>query len=154
MSGERALGFSWPVLVALAALAAPRVVLHDLGVVEEGSVAAALLVFVPAACWLLAVLRRRPPRPFLTLVVIGGLYGVLLAAGHQLFWDAAFPGGPPALGGRLAGTDPATTELVLRTAAAVSSLVTGVLVGVLVGAVALVLARFRPVARSGAGERP
>ena len=56
MSGSRrALGFAWPVLVALAALAAPRVVLHDLGIVEEGSVANGLLVFVPPALWIAAV---------------------------------------------------------------------------------------------------
>ena len=34
---HRSLGFSWPVLIALAALAAPRVVLHDLGIIQEGS---------------------------------------------------------------------------------------------------------------------
>ncbi|MFD0591823.1 hypothetical protein ACFQZ4_03995 [Catellatospora coxensis] len=36
MTGRvRPLGFSWPVLVGLAALAAPRVVLHDLDLVRE-----------------------------------------------------------------------------------------------------------------------
>ncbi|MDD7937377.1 hypothetical protein PHK61_02965 [Actinomycetospora lutea] len=134
---RRALGFGWPVLVLLAALAAPRVVLHDLGVVEEGTLVNGLLVVVPPACWIAAVVWRRPRRPFLTVVVIGALYGVLLAAGHQLLWDAAFPGGPPTVG-RL---DPATGAAVLRTAAAVSSLVTGTLVGVVAGAVALLLTR-------------
>ena len=46
-AARRTLGFSWPALVALAALAAPRVVLHDLGVIEEGSLVNGLFVFVP-----------------------------------------------------------------------------------------------------------
>ncbi|MBW0089479.1 hypothetical protein I4I73_10855 [Pseudonocardia sp. KRD-184] len=140
MTGPRP-GLSWPVLVGLAALAAPRVVLHDLGVVEEGTLAAGLLVVVPPACWVAAALWWRPPRPFATLVVVGALYGVLLAVGHQLLWNAAFDGPVPALGGALAGTDPALAEVLLRAAAVVSSLVTGTLVGVVTGAVALLLHR-------------
>jgi hypothetical protein len=89
-TARHVLGFSWPTLVGLAALAAPRVVLHDLGVVEEGTVVNALLVFVPPACWIAAVMWRRPPRPFLSMLVVGGLYGAFLAAGHQLLWDTAF----------------------------------------------------------------
>ncbi|MGW0242694.1 hypothetical protein [Micromonospora chalcea] len=76
MSGaRRTLGFSWPALVALAALAAPRVALHDLGVVPEGTIVAALLAVGPPLCWVAAVLWRRPPRPFLTLVVVGRCTG-------------------------------------------------------------------------------
>jgi hypothetical protein len=147
MNADRALGFSWPVLVALAALAAVRIPLHDLGVVEDGGVVAAALAIVPPACWVGAVLRRRPPRPFLTVVVIGALYGVFLAVGHQLFWDAAF-------GGRLAGTDPATAEIVLRTAIAASSLVTGTLVGLVAGTIATVLCRVVPGRASSPSEDP
>jgi hypothetical protein len=144
MSGERALGFSWPVLVGLAALAAPRVVLHDLGVIEEGSVVNGLLVFVPPAVWIAAVLRRRPRRPFATVVVIGAIYAVFLALGHQLLWNSAFGGVAPTLGETLAAMDPAAQEGLLRTAALVSSLVTGTLVGVVAGAVALLLLRVVP----------
>lgn len=154
MTGPRP-GLSRPVLVGLAALAAPRVVLHDLGVVEEGTLLAGLLVVVPPACWVAAVLWRRPPRPFATLVVVGALYGVLLAAGHQLLWDAALGGRTPGLGGALAGTDPALAEALLRAATVVSSLVTGTLVGVVAGAVALLLCRIVPVGgdRSRTGGR-
>ncbi|GAA1409863.1 hypothetical protein [Catellatospora coxensis] len=145
MTGRvRPLGFSWPVLVGLAALAAPRVVLHDLDLVREGTPVNALLVFGPLACWLAAVLWRRPPRPFLTVVVLGALYGVFLAAGHQVLWDAAFGGAGPSLGGNLADVDPAVQEVLLRAAAVLSSLVTGVVVGVLTGAVAVLLCRFVP----------
>ena len=140
MTGPRT-GLSWPVLVGLAALGAPRVVLHDLGVVEEGTLAAGLLAVVPPACWLAVVLWRRPPRPCATLVVVGALHGALLAVGHQLLWDAALGGRVPAIGGALAGTDPAVAEVLLRAAAVVSRLVTGTLVGVLAGAAALLLRR-------------
>jgi hypothetical protein len=153
-AARRALGFSWPALVGLAALAAPRVVLHDLGVIEEGTVVNGLFVVVPPVCWIAAVLWRRPPRPFLALVVIGALYGVFIALGHQLLWEAAFGGATPALGGSLAGMDPAAQEGLLRGAAVVSSLVTGTLVGVVTGAVALLLHRLVPAGRGGGQRRP
>ena len=142
--GERTLGFSWPVLVALSALAAPRVVLHDLDVITEGSFVNGLFVFVPPVCWVAAVLWRRPARPFTTVVVIGALYGVFLAVGHQLLWDAAFGGVAPTLGGSLGGIDPATAEAILRTETVVVSLLTGTLVGVITGGVALVIGRIVP----------
>ncbi|MBB5111815.1 hypothetical protein FHU28_001654 [Micromonospora echinospora] len=142
MSGaRRTLGFSWPALVALAALAAPRVALHDLDVVPEGTIVAALLAVGPPLCWVAAVLWRRPPRPFLTLVVIGALYGVFLAAGHQVFWDSSLGMDAPGL----AGLAPGAREALLRGAAAMSSLVTGTVVGVAAGAVAVLLSRVLPV---------
>ncbi|MFJ6154433.1 hypothetical protein [Micromonospora profundi] len=147
--GRRTLGFSWPVLVALAALAAPRVVLHDLHVVEEGSVATVLLAVVPSICWVAAVLWRRPPRPFLTVVVIGAIYGVLLAVGHQVLWNQAFDGVAPSLG----EVDPRAQEGILRVAAVFSSLVTGVLVGVVTGAVAAALSRLLPPRSHSVCER-
>ena len=153
-AARRTLGFSWPALVALAALAAPRVVLHDVGVIEEGSFVNGLFVFVPPACWLAAVLWRRPPRPFLTVVVIGALYGVFLAIGHQLLWDAAFGGVTPTLGGNLSGIDPAIQEGIFRAAAAVFSLVTGTLVGVVTGAVAHLLNRVVPAGHNESNGRP
>lgn len=157
-AADRTLGFSWPVLVALAALAAPRIVLHDLGVIEEGSVVNGLFVFVPPACWIAAVLWKRPPRPFTTVVVIGAIYGVFLAIGHQVLWDAAFDGDAPALGGSLAGIDAGTLEIAVRVASVLSSLVTGTLVGVVAAAVALLLSRVLPAPpagqRSGSGPTP
>jgi hypothetical protein len=155
---RRALGFSWPALVGLAALAAPRVVLHDLGVIEEGSFVNGLLVFVPLACWIAAVLWRRPSRPFLTTVALGVIYGIFLAAGHMLFWDAVFEGGPLTSGGPLVDVDPSAQEAFLRGHVLVSSLLTGTAVGVITGAVALVVLRVvrprserRPSGRPGPG---
>ena len=141
---RHALGFSWPALVGLAALAAPRVVLHDLGVIEEGTFVNGLFVFVPPACWIAAVLWKRPPRPFATVVVIGAIYGVFLALGHQLLWDAASGGSAPALGGNRAVLNPSVQEGFIRAAAFVASLVTGTVVGVVTGAVALLLHRLVP----------
>jgi hypothetical protein len=120
-------------------------VLHDLSVIEEGSFVNGLFVFVPPACWIAAVLWRRPARPFTTVVVIGALYGVFLAVGHQLLWDVAFGGVPPTLG----GIDPGTAEAILRTETVVVSLLTGTLVGVITGGVALVIGRVVPPLATG-----
>jgi len=97
------LGLSAPIIILLAALAAIRVPLHDLGIVSEGSVVAGLLVFVPLAIWLIVVLRRRVPNPLLALTAVGVAYGVMLAVVHQLLWVAAYDGSPPILGGNLEG---------------------------------------------------
>lgn len=124
----------WYALPALALLAVPRVVLHDLHVIEEGAALNALLVFVPPLVWLAVVLRARAPNPFLTLLAVGAWYGVFLAIGHQLLWEASFGDDPPRLGGNLAGRlSPGAEELVLRAFATVSSVFTGVLVGAVTG---------------------
>ena len=141
---RRRLGFSWPVLVALAALAAPRVVLHDLDIIQEGSVVNALFVFVPPACWVAAVLWRRPRRPCATVVVIGAIYGVFLAVGHLLLWDVNVDGTGSPMGGQLADVDTGTQEAFLRISVVLSSLVTGTLVGVVTGALASLLSRVVP----------
>lgn len=138
------LGLSLPTVVGLALLAVPRVVTHDLGLVGPHSLPNALLALVPPAVWLAVVLWRRPPNPFLTLLAVGAVYGVLLAVGHQLMWDATWGGEPPALGGTLRGAlDPTVEAGLLRGAAFASSLVTGTLVGALVGGAAWALERAR-----------
>ncbi|MDO3682800.1 hypothetical protein [Micromonospora sp. C28ISP2-4] len=139
-TARRTLGFSWPALVALAALAAPRVALHDLDVVPEGAAVAALLAVGPPLCWVAAVLWRRPARPFLTVVSIGALYGVFLAVGHQVFWDSSLGMDAPGL----AGLEPGAREALLRGAAVMSSVVTGTMVGVVAGGVAALLGRALP----------
>ncbi len=83
---RRGLGLSLPMVVLLAAIAAIRVPLHDLGIVQEGSAAAWLLVLVPLAVWVGVVLQRQVPNPLLTLTVVGFAYAVMLAIIHQLFW--------------------------------------------------------------------
>lgn len=124
----------WYALPALALLAVPRVVLHDLHVIEEGSAVNALLVFGPPVVWIAVVLRARVANPFLTLLAVGAWYGLFLALGHQVLWEASFGDDPPRLGGNLAGRlSPGAEQLVLRAFAAVSSLFTGVLVGAVSG---------------------
>lgn len=100
---HRRLGLSSPAITLLAAIAAIRVPLHDLGIVPDGSVVAGLLVFVPLTVWLLVVLLRRVPNPFLALTVVGVAYGVMLAIIHQMLWGAAYHGNPPTLSGNLEG---------------------------------------------------
>ncbi|MFG1945917.1 hypothetical protein [Nonomuraea sp. NPDC048826] len=145
MNKTSSLGMSPIAILGLAALGVPRVVAHDLGPV--GPVVNAVLVFLPVVIWLGVVLWRRVPNPFLTLLAIGGAYGVLLAVAHQLFWGAAFDD-PPQLGGNLAGAlSPGAEEALMRTFAFGSSLFTGVLVGVVTGLVGWLLARAVPAFR-------
>lgn len=125
----------WTV-IALALLGAPRVILHDVGVIHEGTALNLLLVIVPPLAWIIVAVAARVPRPFLTVLVVGLLYGVVLGLVHQLLWGVAFPGGAPALGGNLADLDPTVQALIVRGAAAVSSVFTGAVVGVLTGLVA------------------
>ena len=140
------LGLPVPVIILLAALAVPRVVTHDLDIFPEGSFVNSLLVFVPLVVWLIFVLWRQVPYPFLTLTVIGLAYGVLLALAHQLLWEARWDGGPPRLDGNLEGIlNPALESVVFRTFAFFSSIVTGTVVGATVGLVAWVIEHVRRI---------
>ncbi|MGI5267741.1 hypothetical protein ACQEUU_01165 [Nonomuraea sp. CA-218870] len=145
MRKTSSLGMSPAAIAGLALLGVPRVIAHDLGLV--GPVVNGVLTFLPVLVWLGVVLWRRVPNAFLTLLAIGGAYGVLLAVTHQLFWSSAFAD-QPRLGGNLAGAlAPGAEEALMRTFAFGSSLFTGVVVGVLVGAVGWVLARAVPALR-------
>jgi hypothetical protein len=125
-------------------IAAIRVPLHDLGIVPEGSVVAGLLVFVPLVIWLIVVLGRQVPKPFLTLTAVGVAYGVMLAVIHQLLWTAAYDGSPPRLGGNLEDAlAPGLEAVLFRTSAFFSSIVTGTILGAVVGLVAWAIERLR-----------
>jgi hypothetical protein len=141
---RRGIGSSVPMVILLAAIAAIRVPLLDLGIVLEGSAAAWLLVFVPLALWVGVVLRRRVQNALLTLTIVGFAYAVMLAVVHQLFWGAAFGGDSPSLGGNLEGVlAPGVEAAVFRVSAFFSSIVTGTMLGVVTGAVALAIERLR-----------
>jgi hypothetical protein len=144
-------GLPLAALAALALLAVPRVVLHDLGIVTEDQLVNLLLVFVPLVVWIGGVLAARVPNPFLTLTVIGLCYGVLLAGVHQLLWMQAFADVQPRLGGNLSHLDPAVQTLLMRTAAVISSLFTGTIVGAGCGVVAWVISTVS--GRFGVGAR-
>lgn len=140
---RRALGVSPPAITGLALLGVPRVVAHDLALV--GPAVNALLVFVPIAVWVGFVLAERVPNPFLTLLVVGLAYGVLLGTTHQVLWAEAFAGDPPNLGGNLAGALPPAGEAVLlRVFSFGSSLLTGVLTGAATGVAGWLLVRMIP----------
>lgn len=131
-----ALGLPLIALIGLALLAAPRVPLHDLGIIEEGTFVNSLLVFVPPVIWVAVAVLKQVPNPLLTLLTIGFFYGVLLALGHQILWTESFGDDPPQLGGNLAGLDPTLEAVIIRSFAAVSSIFTGLIVGAISGLVA------------------
>lgn len=130
------LGLPLLAIIGLALLAVPRVILHDLGLIQGETFVNALLVFVPVAIWIVVALWKRVPNAFLTLLVIGAVYGVFLALGHQLLWDVSFGENAPELGGNLSDLDPGAGAIIIRTFATISSLFTGVIVGVISGLVA------------------
>ncbi|MET0419934.1 MAG: hypothetical protein ABW022_28295 [Actinoplanes sp.] len=131
------------VIVGLGLLAAPRVVLHDLDLISEGTFINALLVFVPLLIWI-AVAVWRSTNPFVSLLAAGGVYGLCLLVVHNALWSQSWAGDPPRLGGNLAGRLPtAVEELILRGAMSVTSIFTGLAVGTVCGAVAWVITRAR-----------
>jgi hypothetical protein len=142
--GSAKLGLPVPLIVALAAVAAVRAPLHDLGIVDESGPLAAALVLVPLVVWVATVLWWRSPRPLLALTSVGLTYGVMLVVTHQVLWTTVFRGDMPSLGGNLEGVlPPAAEALFLRAAAVPSGLLTGTLLGVLTGAVAWAIDRAR-----------
>lgn len=130
------LGLPAIAILGLALLAVPRVVLHDLAILDSGSLANALFVFVPPVLWIVVAVWRRVPNAFLTILVIGALYGAFLAIGHQLFWEISFSDSVPRLGGKLTDVDPAIQAGIFRAFAAISSLFTGAIVGAITGLIA------------------
>ncbi|WP_206039779.1 hypothetical protein [Rhodococcus sp. HNM0563] len=122
-------------IVGLAMLGVPRVVAHDLGIAGPG--VNAVLVFAPPAIWLAVLLAKRTPRPFRTALRIGLAYGIFVAVGHQVMWDAAFGPNAPVMGGSLADVMPTWVEsVIMRGFAVISSVATGAVVGAIVGVLA------------------
>ena len=130
-------------LIALALLGIPRVVLHDLDLLHEGTAVNLVFVAVPLLVWVAVVLTCRVTRPFTTLLLVGLLHGAMLVVTHQLLWNAAFDGAPPQLGGNLADLDPTAQAIILRLTSVPSGLVTGALLGAITGAAAWLLSRRR-----------
>ena len=130
-------------LIALALLGIPRVVLHDLDLLHEGTAVNLVFVAVPLLVWVAVVLAYRVTRPFTTLLLVGLLHGAMLVVTHQLLWNAAFDGAPPQLGGNLADLDPTAQAIILRLTSVPSGLVTGALLGAITGAAAWLLSRRR-----------
>lgn len=124
------LGLPVLALIGLAAVALIRVVLHDLHVIEEGSPITWILAIGPVVLWIAVAVVKRVPNPFLTVLVIGAIFGVMLVITHQLLWDFAFQGNPPSI-----SNGPGAT-VIPRVAAVPSGLFVGALIGAIGGLVA------------------
>lgn len=137
------LGLSLLALLGLALLGIPRVILNDLGVIEEGDAITWVLAVLPPVIWIVVALRAKVPNPFLTVFVVGVIFGVLLMLTHQVLWVAAFDGTPPDVGGPV-GT------IIPRLAAVFSGVFTGAIIGVVTGLIAwglqALIGRSRPQA--------
>jgi len=131
-------GTSFLSILFLALLAVPRVVLHDLGWLTEGTFINSLFVFIPVLIWIAAAVWCRNAHPFRMLLAAGIVFGVMLALVHQVFWAAAFPD-MPGLGGNLAGAPDYISTIIIRSTAVVSSIVTGIMIGTLLGGVAFII---------------
>jgi hypothetical protein len=129
-SRPKPLGFPILALVGLAALGLPRVILHDLHLIAEGSAVNWVLALGPVALWVALAVVRRVPNPFLTVLVIGAIFGLMLVITHQVLWDTAFQGSPPSIGDQAGGT------LLPRIAAIPSGLFTGAIIGAIGGLIA------------------
>ena len=131
-------------IVLLAALTLPRVVAHDLSLIEiDGPLYTALAV-APLLIWLLVAIFRKTQRPFFDFLVVGLAYGLFLGLTHQILWDASWGGNPPHIGGNLTGKfNPIVESLILRAFALGSSIATGLVFGVGFGLVAFVATKVR-----------
>jgi hypothetical protein len=133
---------TWLMLL-LVALAVPRTVLEDLGIVEpEGSLLYYFLALVPFAVWLAAAVVRRSRRPFLDFLMVGVVYALSLVLVHQVLWNVGPSLGhnPPA--GAVAFADNFSAgwqDLALRGYTTGIALMIGVGSGLVVGIVALVV---------------
>lgn len=133
-------GLSMFTIMLLALLGVPRVIAHDLQWVDPHGFINRLLVFIPPIVWILYVLGKRHSikHPFVPLMVIGAVYGLLLGITHQLLWNMTFET-PPALGGNLADLPAVAGSFLTRTFAFISSVVTGTVVGIISGIAATML---------------
>lgn len=75
---------------------------HD---AEEGSPVNSLLVFVPLIIWVIVAVLLAG-EPFLALLAAGGVYGIGVAAVHNIFWSRSPAHDPPRLDVGLEGRLP------------------------------------------------
>jgi hypothetical protein len=121
-----------PLAIGLGLLAAPRAVLHDLGLVHERTGLNAAFVAVPLLIWIVVAVVRAT-EPFRLLLGAGAVYGICLAVIHNLLWNG----------------EATVAEPIARVAMTLSSLMTGLLVGAICGGVAWLITRRRRSDRGG-----
>ncbi|MCC9195087.1 hypothetical protein LOC59_15730 [Arthrobacter sp. zg-Y916] len=120
-------GMPLTLMAGLALLGLPRVILHDLHLLGERSPGTWILAIGPVLVWIAVTVLSRSPRPFLSVLVIGLIFGVLLVLTHQLLWTSAFAG----------NTSPVLNSPAARIAAIPSGLMTGAAIGAIGGLAAL-----------------
>ena len=120
-------------ILVLAAIAVPRVIIHDLHLADLDSVPYKILATVPFLIWFGVAVFRKTTKPLADFLVLGLVFGILLAITHQLLWHSALNGQLPQLNTTL---DPAAQEIVLRIAAVLSSILTGAIIGAFFGCIA------------------
>ncbi|WP_080875916.1 hypothetical protein [Oceanobacillus timonensis] len=128
------LGIPVLTLIFLSLLGLPRVIAHDLSMVEEGSLVNSILVFAPIIIWIVFLVIKNVKKTFLSLLLIGFFYGICLAMVHQLFWNTALDT-PIQFGGNLSNLPPVAVNIIARIFAFFSSVTTGIALGVITGAV-------------------
>ncbi|WP_040979387.1 hypothetical protein [Oceanobacillus jeddahense] len=125
-------------LIVLSLLGVPRVILHDLSIIEEGSTVNSLLVFIPIIIWLAYIVLKNVNKPFLSLLLTGFFYGIFLAIVHQILWNVAMDTSIQ-LGGNFSNLPQAVSNIIVRTFAFFSGVTTGIVVGAITGAVGSLL---------------
>ncbi|UUI03513.1 hypothetical protein NP439_02110 [Oceanobacillus jeddahense] len=125
-------------LIVLSLLGVPRVILHDLSIIEEGSVVNSILVFAPIIIWIAYIVLKNVNKPFLSLLLIGFFYGIFLAIVHQILWNVAMDTSIQ-LGGNFSNLPQAVSNIIVRTFAFFSGVTTGIVVGAITGAVGSLL---------------
>jgi len=113
---RRPLGLSVLSLIALAALGVPRVILHDLHIIDEAHPASWILSLGPVAVWVAVAVVKKVPNPFLTVLTIGLIFAVMLSITHQLLWSSLFE-------------SPGTAEAISRLSPIPGGLFAGLLLG-------------------------
>ena len=131
---ENKLGVGFFELIILSLLGLPRIILHDLSLIEEGTFINGLLVCMPIIIWITYILVKNVETPFLSMFILCCMYGVFLALTHQILWLQSFPE-PVQFGGNLSNVPPAVSNGIARVFAFLSSLTTGAVLGVILGAV-------------------
>lgn len=125
-------------LLPLSLLGLPRVILHDLSIIEEGTFVNLLFVVIPVIVWIIYILSKNAKAPFLSMLFLCSIYGMILGITHQILWTQSFPEGVQ-LGGNLTELPDLASNIIIRIFAFLSSVTTGVVMGIVLGAVTWVL---------------
>lgn len=145
---EDKLGMRIKEIIFLALLSVPRVILHDLSLIEEGTVVNLLFVFVPILVWVIYILFRNDKAPVLSIFILCLFYGVILAVTHQVLWTQSFSQDIQ-FSGNLAELSGSTSTLVAKILSFISSLTTSAAIGLFLSALMWVLIKIKKDVRYG-----